>query len=151
MKLLLETDNTLRLIADSAIGRNLQPWFLPDSGENWRGRFALGFRVGKLGKNVPPKFAPRHFDAMTLIWVPEADRFDCLDFMDGAVVCGKWLPIEQLPDRAADLLAKTSAWSTMKTGDIIAYTLPVPATPININQHISNTLNNEEVLNFNIK
>lgn len=88
---------------------------------------------------------------MTYLWIPEADGYDGLDFMDGAVVCGKWLPSDQIPEKALHLLSKLSVWSTMKTGDIIAYTLPGSPQPIKINQHISNTLNNIEVLNFNIK
>lgn len=148
---MLETDNSLRLIADSAIGRTSQPWFLPECGENWRWRMAVGFRISKLGKNISPKFAQRYFDATTYIWVPEADGCDCLDYMDGAVVCGKWQPTEQPTERAMSLLSRISTWSTMKTGDIIAYLLPDPAKPITINQHISNTLNDTEVLNFNIK
>lgn len=151
MKLLLETENSLRVIADSAIGRNNQPWFLPDCGTNWRWRPALALRNAKLGKNISPKFAQRYFDAMTLLWVPEADGCDCLDFMDGAVVCGKWIPISTVPDQASRLLADCSKFSTMKTGDIIAYCLPHQLSPIEIGQHISQSLDNIEVLNFNIK
>lgn len=151
MKLLLETDNSLRVIADSAIGRNNQPWFLPDCGTNWRWRLAQAFRIAKLGKNVAPKFAPRYFDATTLLWVPEADNCDCLDFMDGAVVCGNWLPISTPSEHAGKLLSRVSDFSTMKTGDIIAYFLPYSPEPIEINQHISQSIDNIEVLNFNIK
>lgn len=151
MKLLLETENSLRVIADSAIARNNQPWFLPDCGSNWRWTLALGFRIAKLGKNISPKFAQRYIDATTLIWVPEADSCSCLDYMDGAVVCGTWIPVTDFPERAGQMLSRLSSFSTMKTGDIIAYPLPQTPTPIEINQHISQSIDNVDVLNFNIK
>lgn len=151
MKILLKTPSALRVIADSALGRNRQPWFLPDFGENWRWKRALAFRISKLGKNIAPKFANRYIDACTLLWVAEADGCDALDYMDGAVVCGNWLELENLPAEATDLLCEISRAATVKNGDIIALLLPDSPEPIFINDHISLSLDSNEVLSFNIK
>jgi len=149
MKLLLSDTGRVRVIADSAIGRNRQPWFIPDEGENWRWRSALAFRVSKLGKNVSPKFMARYIDAVTLLWVAEADGLDAADYMDGAVVCGSWLDISgEIP---IDSLSEFTRNTTIKNGDILAFMLPEPATPIEINQHISLQYQNQEVISFNIK
>lgn len=151
MKLLLKSDNAVRVIADSAIARNSQPWFLPDFGENWRWRTALAFRIGKLGKNVASRFADRYLDAVTLLWVAEADGFGACDYMDGAVVCGNWIPLNEVPEAAASLLADVTCSATIKHGDILAIMNPGESTPISINDHISLSLDETEVLNFNVK
>ncbi len=151
MKILLKTPSTLRIIADSALGRNRQPWFMPDFGENWRWSRALAFRICKLGKNISPKFANRYIDAVTLLWVAEADQCPAIDFMDSAVVCGNWLPAGELPAEAVSLLCEISEAATVKNGDIIALMLPDAPQPVSINDHISLSLDDSEVLSFNIK
>lgn len=152
MKLLLrDTCNRMRVVADSAIGRDGQPWFIPDFGSAWRWRKAVAFRVSKLGKNVSAKFAPRYFDAVTLLWVAEADNCDALDYMDGAVVCGQWRPVGEIPaDIIADIVEVT-AYATVKNGDIFALMLPDAAEPMVANRRVELALNNEIVLRFNIK
>lgn len=149
MKLLLKDADKVRVIADSAIARNRQPWFLPAEGKNWRWRQAVGYRVSKLGKRVSPKFIDRYIDAVTTLWVAETDDFNHLDFMDGAVVCGDWIEISE-PLPAAELARFTDS-TTIKNGDILAFMLSVPAQPIEINRHISIARNGTEVLCFNIK
>lgn len=149
MKLLLKDSGKVRVIADSAIARNRQPWFLPDFGLNWRWRTAIAFRVNKLGKNVNPKFMARYIDAVTLLWVPEADEVKEADYMDGAVVCGIWLtPNFELPKEE---LASFTLTATIKNGDILAFMLPDSSSPIALNQHISLQYMNQEVISFNIK
>lgn len=149
MKLLLRENKRIRVIADSAVGRTGQPWFIPDSGTNWRWRRAIAYRVSKLGKNVAPKYMGRYVDAVTLLWVAEADGFESLDYMDGSVVCGKWMPIAE--DSVPQELAGFTEFTTIKNGDILAEMLDNPSTPIIKNQHISLDLNNEEVMSFNLK
>lgn len=151
MKILLQTPSSLRVIADSAIARNRQPWFLPDFGKNWQWKRALAFRVCKLGKNISPKFADRYIDATTLLWVAEADGCSCLDYMDGSIICGSWLETTSLPANAVNLLCEISRSSTVKNGDIIALLLPDSPEAIKINDHISLAIDNNEVLSFNIK
>lgn len=151
MKLLIKDTGKVRVIADSAIGRNRQPWFLPDAGTDWRWRRAVAYRVSKLGKSVAPTYISRYIDAVTLLWVAEADGFDGLDYMDGAVVCGNWIDIDEnnsLPEKA---LAEFTKSATVKNGDILAFMLPDAPIPITINHHISINFNNQEVLSFNIK
>lgn len=149
MKLLIKDNQRVRVIADSAIARNHQPWFLPDIGVNWRWRTAVAYRVSKLGKNVASKFIDRYIDGVTLLWVAEADGLDNMDFIDGAVVCGQWLDVKG--DMPLEDLAAFTGYTTIKNGDILAFMLPECASPITINDHISLEYNNQEVLSFNIK
>lgn len=152
MKILLRDDNGhMRTIADSAVARNGQPWFVPDFGENWRWRQALAFRVSKLGKNVSAGFADRYIDAMTLLWVAEADKCPALDYMDGAVVCGRWMTVDELPQDIVIDMVTVTEYATIKNGDIFAKILPKQAVKIEPDTHISLTLKNQEVLKFNLK
>ena len=151
-----------RVIPDSALGRNKLPWFLPDFGENWHGTVALGFRVSRLGKGIASKFADRYVDAMTLIWLPKGAGHRYADFMDGAAVVGEWIPLKEdftVLDKEFNLVSlgwrEKLAWiteaATVKNGDILAFTLPITAEKIQINQHIEFTMKGTKVLSFNVK
>lgn len=149
MKLLLSDSNgQIHIIPDSAIGRDSQPWFLPDFGSNWHGYEAVAVRISRLGKGILPKFADRYVDAYTTLWVAEADDCHGIDYMDGRVMTGKWLPIESC-DSLQPLLAQlveASKYATLKNGDIIAAAISETRRPIHVGDHISNSC-----LNFNIK
>ena len=168
MKMILSTADVSTpfvVLPDSAMGRNKQPWFIPDFGNNWRGGLALALRVGRLGKNISAKFVERYVDAVTLVWHPMADDVapSVLQSMDSAVVVGQWvesldcLMIDGETDvtltlhAAMSLLADASKYMTLKTGDIVAVELPAIPSLTLIQSHIEHTLDNNTVLSFNIK
>ncbi len=97
----------LRLYADSAIGRDVMPLFIPDIPGGWHARVCLSVRVHRLGKNISPKFALRYVDALSLtaLLLPDTDaqawdRSGVLAILDSAVTTGQW--------HATDLAALTS-------------------------------------------
>lgn len=168
MKALIETDNPagFRMIADSAFGRNGQPWFVPDFGTEWQWRPMLAFRVSRLGKCVAPKFASRYYDAMTLMFVPrcEAPEADVLlGCMDGGAIVGNWIELTDTIDidglglslsnfAIDDFLARVSRHTTLKTGDILALEIPEAAPETaSLNRRVEMKLNEKTVLGFNIK
>lgn len=145
-----------RTVADSALARNGQPWFIPDEGETWSGSLALAVRVSRLGKAIKREFAHRYVDATTLLWVASPQQpVDNLDFIDGAAVCGDWLPLDTSPGidilPLLDLLPQASRSTTFKTGDILAVMLPDPGQQLTPGLHISHCLNDRQVIGFNIK
>lgn len=152
MKLLLKTvEGNIRCIADSAIGRTSQPWFVPDFGSDWRWHRALAVKIGRLGKGISPEFISRYIDGITLLWVADADNCEALDFMDSTVVCGSWLSIPEIPEEMVKAVVEVSHYATMKTGDIVAIMLPDEPQKIEPNTRISLDFLNQEVMNFNIK
>lgn len=154
MKILLrDLTGTLHTVADSALGRSGQPWFVPDFGQNWRSCSVLAIRVSRLGKGINPKFAHRHFDAKTLLWLADADGCEALDFMDGRLVCGTWLPAsaENVPEELVQLMVDASHYSTLKTGDVIAMVLPNSSQPVLPGTSVDLALDGETVVKFNIK
>lgn len=153
MKTIIFTDTEVRLLADSALARNKQPWFLPDYGRNWRWRAAKAVRISRLGKGIRPEFAARYADAYTMLWLPMADENPAADFMDGAAVAGEWLPLDgSLDPQLMNLIVTASRFATLKTGDVIAAVDPAFApAPIEINQHIELEIAGRQVWNFNIK
>lgn len=131
----------ITVIADSAIGRDVQPLFLPPG--QWQGRLAWAVRIGRLGKSVAPKFAMRYVDAMApaLLTEPAGERRAWAAIADSALIPGAWVPIEdcaasaeasiQLPDRPSDddicrAVADITRYATIKTGDIIVFSLGAP-------------------------
>lgn len=169
MKALLSEYNPagFRLVADSAIGRNGQPWFVPDFGSGWRWKVMLAVRIGRLGKCIASKFARRYFDAMTLLFVPDCDAPEApvlLGCMDGAIVCGEWSELADVVSvdgvGAADFgsfgfenfAALVSRCITLKTGDLLAIDLPeVIWHEAVANSRVAALLNGQRALAFNIK
>ncbi len=87
----------LRLYADSAIGRDVMPLFIPDIPGGWHARVCVSVRVHRMGKNISPKFAPRYIDALSLtaLLVPDSDarawdQSGVLAILDSAVTTGQW-------------------------------------------------------------
>lgn len=144
-----------RTIADSALTRNGQPWFLPDEGGQWNASLARAIRIGRLGKNISCDFARRYADAHTLLWVPQPEQpIDNADYIDGAAVCGTWLPAtgsEEALQPLLDLLSRASRSTTFKTGDIIAVMTGSTPRAIVPGTHISHNIGDDEVLSFNIR
>lgn len=153
MKLLIyNIDKRIHVVSDSSIARSGQPWFLPDFGESWRWRQALAVKISRLGKGIHPKHLMRYVDEMTLLWVAESDSCEALDFIDGRVVCGSWIPInDELPEMLADAIIDASKYATLKNGDIIAVMTDAAPQIIEPNTAIELKLHNQTVIRFNIK
>lgn len=153
MKAIIFTEYGVRVLADSALARNKQPWFLPDFGRDWHWDVAKAVRIGRLGKGIRPEFVERYVDAQSLLWLPTAQDNPAEDYMDGAAVVGDWLPLSTLEHSYTEtLVVRASQFATLKTGDIIAATdISYFPQPIEINQHISLQLQGTTVLDFNIK
>lgn len=84
-------------MADSALGRNRLPVFLPENIEELESRLMLAVRISRLGKDIARKFAGRYYDALAVAMVTEAkepSRRDALSLVaDNACVTGEWAEI----------------------------------------------------------
>ena len=132
MKTILAGDAPLKLslYADSAVGRDVQPLFIPEIEGDWCVTLMPAYRVGRLGKSVPAKYADRYIDAVSVVALmhpasvrPEAGAVPgWLSLMDSAVTTGRWLTQWQASDTegdAASALSLASGIATLKTGDVI--------------------------------
>lgn len=94
----------LQLIADSAIGRNNHPVFLPDfitaDPGAWVVEVMPAVQIGRLGKFIRPKFAARHISAILLAgWVrpATADTATPITLLfDGALTRGVEMPLNEI-------------------------------------------------------
>lgn len=112
----------LQLIADSAIGRNNHPVFLPDfitaDPGAWVVEVMPAVQIGRLGKFIRPKFAARHISAILLAgWVRPATADSAAPItllFDGALTRGvemslnEIFPADSLPADSADSCDVTS-------------------------------------------
>ena len=112
----------LQLIADSAIGRNNHPVFLPDfitaDPGAWVVEVMPAVQIGRLGKFIRPKFAARHISAILLagwVWPATADSAAPITLLfDGALTRGVEMPLNEifpadsLPADSADSCDETS-------------------------------------------
>ncbi|MBD5372703.1 MAG: hypothetical protein HDR75_05110 [Bacteroides sp.] len=155
MKTIILTDTgNNRVIADSALGRNHHPWFLPDFGRDWTWHCAPALRISRLGKGVRPEFAGRYVEERTLAWIPEATENPAPDFMDGAVIFGDWIPVGPggLTPEESDAIVKVARFSTIKQGDVIIIdSADSLRYPVNINEKIQVELEGRQVIEVSIK
>ncbi len=153
MKLLLfDTNHQVQVISDSSIARSGQPWFIPDFGESWRWRQAIAVKIARLGKGISIKHVSRYVEEISLLWIAEADCCPALNYMDGRVVAGSWLPISgDIDPTIADAIVEASKYATLKNGDIIAVISSDDVNEIVPDSSIHLTLNNQTVIKFNIK
>lgn len=94
----------LQLIADSAIGRNNHPVFLPDfitaDPGAWVVEVMPAVQIGRLGKFIRPKFATRHISAILLAgWVRPATADSTAPItllFDGALTRGVEVPLNEI-------------------------------------------------------
>lgn len=126
---------------DSTLVLQGRPLFMPEEGEGWQAEICLAVKIGRLGKNISEKFAPRYYDglscAMRLV-LPSAPEMDSvISGMDSSIVHGEWLeagkaagPLTlsvgtveiRLAPQAPEIAGAISAisrYTTLKMGDII--------------------------------
>lgn len=138
------------VVPDSAITLPGKPLFVPDFTPGWEARIMVGVRVSRLGKGVAPRFAPRYYDAITLLMrlIPAGESCypgALASAFDGCIQQGEWIDVASLdPDAPltvdccgehiditrSDLaideaIAAVARYTTIRNGDIIcSATLP---------------------------
>lgn len=135
------------IIPDSAAVLKNRPVFVPDFGNGWVALPMLALRIGRLGRDISPKFADRYVDGVTValrLMLPsrEASR-GLLSAMDSTLATGEWIAPDAVDSTSAvaevdghvsapfshrketeRCVALVSRFMTLKTGDIIL-TAPV--------------------------
>ena len=116
------------LISPAAILQGGNPYFVPDFASRFEARIALAVRIGKLGKGIAPRFAPRYVDAVApaVVFVA-ADRLErmrraslpwtsALSY-DRSLALGKFQPMEfyGIPSCACSAILESAA-SSMDVG-----------------------------------
>lgn len=164
-------------VPDSAVSRDNRPVFLPDGGCPWQGHILPAYRICRLGKNVPPRFAVRYFDAVTLAVLatpaPGTIPQSLAAMADGALTQGKWIDLPEdirgthavhkglcrdmnleFSDASSSVCEAIHAMSrcmTLKMGDIIIPFDRGITLPLHIDSEIAATLDGIKVLEYRIK
>lgn len=167
----------ISIAPDSAVSRDGRPVFLPDEGSPWTGTILPAYRICRLGKNIPERFAPRYYDAMTIAAVasPAPDTLPTTLGLttDGAISLGQWTPItEQLrggddhheitfngtvldfTDNSLSVCKAIhflSRFMTLKIGDIIIPSTEGIICKLDIDSEISADLDGTRLLEYRIK
>lgn len=169
------SDEKIYLMADSSLAKSGKPWFLPDFSPEFTYRTHIVFRIGRLGKNIARRFAPRYIDAVTVgatISASDINQGAISQAFDGAAMIGDFVDIENLNDITAtltngnattslsteemiykidEIIEYVSKFFTLKIGDIIYSGFGRDSGILQIGQHISGTINGNEVLRISIK
>ena len=97
------------LKADSSLLKGGRPFFIPDHLGRIEYETEVVVRICKLGKNVPERFAPRYYDAMTVgidftarelqkKMMGQGYPWDLSKGFDGAACIGEWMSKEKFRD-----------------------------------------------------
>lgn len=97
------------LKADSSLLKGGRPFFIPDHLGRIEYETEVVVRICKLGKNVPERFAPRYYDAMTVgidftarelqkKMMEQGYPWDLSKGFDGAACIGEWMSKEKFRD-----------------------------------------------------
>lgn len=141
------------IIPDSAIILPGRPLFVPDFTDSWRAEILPAVRISRLGKGMAERFAPRYYDAVTLLMrlcPPPEFEGGLASAFDGAIMLGSWIPAgdvdlgaplvirageEEWAVAPADLgldsaIAAIGQLMTLRNGDIIGpAALPLAVNP----------------------
>ncbi len=165
-------------VPDSSWLKDSRPFFIPFLGHEYGISISAAVRIGKVGKRISPKFAGRYCEAfacavnfidLTALAAGSGNSvargFDCAvatspfsfpeppDFslrIDGETIL-EWNAAGN-PAILHDAIAEASTHFTLKTGDIILYSLSPTAGNIRRDTKVSfiDSLDNE-ITSFNIK
>ena len=145
------------VLTDSAALRSHEPMFVPDFAGDWVVEIAPAVIISRLGKWIAPRFAPRYYSRMMMVGrlLPGAGEIPAsalhtnfdgalargIEF-DASAVAGNGLDITVNGEKtlhldagrlfADDMIALTSRYMMLKTGDVIVpcrTPLRVKATP----------------------
>ncbi|MCM1519568.1 MAG: fumarylacetoacetate hydrolase family protein [Lachnoclostridium sp.] len=136
----IDSSTPVDLIPDSALVLNGRPVFVPDIADGWKATIGVAMRIGRLGRDIAPKFALRHVDAFGLALRLTCDSAEfsraLLTAVDSTILIG---PMAAADDLSAVMTASidgevfetepyaeicsavplTSRFMTLKNGDLI--------------------------------
>lgn len=175
----LTTPPAITLIADSAPVAPGNPVFLPQFAGQWQARVYLAFRIGRLGKGISAKFAPRYRDAVTLAMKLQPVDMErqllmsqlpagIVGLFDNCVAFGQWGPIAPDANWAVECegasaaisleqsqidraIQSISSYATLKTGDVIMPIHLGVEFAVSVGDTLAATLNGSPVLNLRFK
>lgn len=163
-----------RICADSAIGRDTMPLFVPDLPLGWHARVCPAFRISRLGKHISRRFALRYVDAVTAVcllcakdhafitsglsaiidnavttghftsWTPDTPSFDI-------IVNSTTLPVDTSSISLAAAISGISTATTLKSGDLVIFEEPGIDLPLIPDSRITASIGSTPCLSLKIK
>lgn len=166
------------IIPDSGILKDSKPFFIPAFADKFLFNTHLIVRIDRLGKNISKKFAPRYYSQLSVGLTVTADMVGVDGAMansfDSAAIMGDFISKEELENHIIEtyidntlahsldtntlcndidsIIEHISKYFTLKIGDII-YTgyNPNNQTELKIQQTITATLNNQQILHARVR
>ena len=156
--------------ADSALLTNGRPFFIPDFTQRCDYETELVVRICRLGRSIPQRFAHRYYDAVTVgidftardlqqQLTAKGHPWELCKGFDGSAVVGRFVHGQTVQrGHTADMLRPVdelvsfiSQFFTLKTGDLLYTGTPVGVGPVHENDHLCGWLEDQQLLEFNVK
>lgn len=150
------------LKCDSSMLVNRKPFFIPDWSEDVRVIPCVVLRVSRLGKNIAAKFATRYYDAVAPAFnIYAADVLATGDWVkawgfDYALPLGNFIDLERNPWQDTiisfdEAIHRASEVMTLRQGDLIFIDRAIPSRPLQREEVLSVSIDNEELLYCKVK
>lgn len=167
------------LMCDSSLLKDGKPFFIPDFASHFNFAPTIVVHICRLGKNIARKFAPRYYDQVTVGLSVEASSpaGALCNAFDGAAIIGDFIDLAQLPQAGTginytvsingevcfngntamlwhgidEVIEYVSRFMTLKIGDYIFLCRPDVNLPLSIEQRITATIEQHEVLHMKVK
>ena len=150
------------LKCDSSMLVNRKPFFIPDWSQDVRVTPCVVLRVSRLGKNIGAKFATRYYDAVAPAFnIHAADIVAQGDWVKGwafdyALPLGSFIDLTRHPWQDTsispdDAIHRASEVMTLRQGDLIFIDRSIASRPLQREEVLSVTVDNEELLYCKVK
>lgn len=150
------------LKCDSSMLVNRKPFFIPDWSQDVRVTPCVVLRVSRLGKNIGAKFATRYYDAVAPAFnIHAADIVAQGDWVKGwafdyALPLGGFIDLTRNPWQDTiispdEAIHRASEVMTLRQGDLIFIDRSIASRPLQREEVLSVTVDNEELLYCKVK
>lgn len=150
------------LKCDSSMLVNRKPFFIPDWSQDVRVTPCVVLRVSRLGKNIGAKFATRYYDAVAPAFnIYAADVLAIGDWVkawgfDYSLPLGSFIDLERNPWQDTlipldEAIHRASEVMTLRQGDLIFIDRAIASRPLQREEVLSVTVDNEELLYCKVK
>ena len=172
-----QLDSTMKVLHETVLLITKRPFFIPDFTKDCKAQLCYAVKIDRLGRSIHPQFSHRyynpHYIALGVHFIAR-DLFQELKSQnkpteiavgfDNAVAISEAGKVDLMDDTLHEYtidsemfltidhqISRISSYYTLKQGDILLFPVDSEEFGVNIDNHITLLMQNQEVMSFNLK